>query len=244
MRGLIFSILIFWHTLASYSQCEPDLVNCIDVGDPGQICPEVLAIGTVGVLYEEYITIIAPDTAIVGEVKIGLAKIVLDSIENIPNGLEFNAETVEFFPNQGYCVSLTGTPTESGTFFFKIYVTPYILFADTYVALVAQVDSTISLTIESALSIRPIGDIDFSLIQAYPNPFKISTRIGFMAPLQGEAELIVFSMLGRQIYNEVIMANKGANYFNFKGEDLLPGYYMYAIIREQKSIKGRIIKNR
>ena len=65
-----------------------------------------------------------------------------------------------------------------------------------------------------------------------------------MDPSQGEAELIVFSMLGRQIYNEVIMANKGANYFNFNGEDLLPGYYMYAIIREQKSIKGRIIKNR
>ncbi len=245
MNGLIVALLLTGNTFVSYSQCEPDLVNCIDVGDPGQICPAELANGILDVAYEENITVITPDTVSILDAKIAIEKITLDSIKNLPPGLDFNSETLEFFPNEAYCVSITGTPTETGTFFLKIYVSPYVLIFGNYVSLGSQVDSTsVSLTIEASSSINVRDKDEFSLIYAYPNPFMTSTNIGYLEPSQGEAELKVMNMLGRQIYQEKIMAVRGENYFQFKGSELPPGYYIYAIIREQKSLVGKMLKRK
>jgi len=229
----------------AYSQCVPDTVNCIDVNEPGQICPAQLANGFVGTEYEEVITIIAPDVANIGDSQIELLKITLDSIQNLPPGLEFYGETYEYFPDEFYCVTVSGTPKETGTFFLKIFVMPYVDFFGTDLAMGTQIDSiSVSITIEASSGIKELDNDGFALIDAYPNPFRYSTKIGYIDPDQGEVELRVMNMLGRQIYQEKIMAIKGENYFQFNGGNLPQGYYLYAIIRDQKSLRGRLLKRK
>jgi len=155
----------------SFSQCEPDTINCKDIGEPGQICPAILPDGFLGVPYEEVITIIAPDSANLEEGSIGLFKIELVSLENLPPGIGFTSETMEFFPDQYYCVSLTGTPTQLGTYNLKITVIPYIKLMTWVLALDPQTDSTsVSLTIMPSSAVINLGKASFSLIPAYPNP--------------------------------------------------------------------------
>jgi hypothetical protein len=240
--GLIVSIFTI-QAQPGYSQCEPDTINCIDVNEPGQVCPSQLEDGIIGVAYEKTITIIAPDTVTIDQVKIAIGKITLDKIENLPPGISYAASTSDLFPNEPNCVSINGTPVEEGNYPIKIYITPHILVGFVYYPVIQLVDSTsVSLKIESALGINSLEKVDFSLIHAYPNPFMTSTRIGYLEPLGGVAELRIMNMLGKQIYGERINAVKGENYFQFTGDDLPAGYYVYAIIREQKSLKGKLLK--
>lgn len=242
---LFFSfILIFLVGKAGtgYSQCEPDTVNCIDVNEPGQICPTQLTDGNVGTEYLEVITIITPDSITIGQTGARLQKVVLDSILNLPTGLAYNYSSNEFIPGDRYCVSIEGTPAEEGTFFLKIYVTAHVDMGF-FILPVQQVDSTsVAITIEPALGIDKIRNDEFSLIHAYPNPFMTSTKIGYLEPVGGNAELRILDMLGKQMYYEKIVAVKGENYFHFSGNDLPPGYYIYAITRDRKSLKGKLLK--
>ncbi len=81
------------------AQCEPDTVNCKDTGDPGQICPRFLPEAVVNEAYDEVITVFAPDTASVGGHQIGLAYIVVDSVKNLPPGIEYYANAEIFYPD-------------------------------------------------------------------------------------------------------------------------------------------------
>lgn len=237
--------ILFGNQQNAKSQCEPDRLNCVDINEPGQICPAQLANGFIGAEYEEVITIIAPDVANIDDVQIDLLKITLDSIQNLPPGLEFHGETNEFFPDEFYCVTVSGTPTETGTFYLKIYVMPYVDFFGADLPMGTQIDSlSVSITIEESSGIKELDDDGFALINAYPNPFQSSTRIGFLEPDHGEAELRVMDMLGKEIFHERIVAVKGENYFQFNGDNLPPGYYIYAILREQKSFKGKLLKRK
>lgn len=237
--------LISTYSQDSFSQCIPDTVNCKDINDPGQICPSVLAEGMVGVEYEELITIIAPDSASVAESMIGLAKIELESIENLPSGLEFQAETTEFFPDQAYCVSITGTPADTGTFYLKIKVIPFISFFGNFVALPAQTDSTsVYLVIKPSSSVDQADHTDFVLINAYPNPFVSTTSIEYNMPSEGETELVIFNLLGKLIYREKKMSVAGLNLIVYDGSSLQAGYYLFAIIREQETLMGKLFKSK
>ncbi len=242
---MIFLLVLVGHPYQTISQCIPDTENCIDINEPGQICPAVLATGTVGQAYEEHITIIAPDSAALEQNVIGLVKIRLDAVGNLPPGINYSSEHMEFFPNQAYCVSISGVPLQSGTYYLKITVTPFIMVFTTLISLPAQTDSTsVFMIIEPSTSINYQNSPDFALINPYPNPFESATRIGFISPSTGETELVIFNMLGKIIYREKIISASGLNYFNYDGGSLPPGYYSYAIIREQGSLKGRLVKSR
>ena len=244
ISGMICVLMMAGFSLRGFSQCQPDTANCVDVGDPGQICPEKLPFGVVGEIYRHNITILAPESGNVGQLNINLNKIRLESIENLPVGIVFKSETREFYPNEAYCVSLEGIPVKEGIYNLKVSVTPYIRLLGIPFAMPVQYDSTsVSLTVEASSGINSITGEDFSLINAYPNPFNSSTRIGFLDLNPDEAELRVYNMLGRQVYFEHKTPSFGENYFDFNGQELSSGYYIYFIVKENRQLRGKIIKN-
>jgi len=231
--------------LRGYSQCEPDTIYCIDTEEPGQICPDELADGTVGQEYKQYLTVLAPESGNIGPININIYKLRLESIENLPPGIKFNSEFSEFFPNQAYCVSLSGIPTKTGRYKLKVSVTPFIRFLGIPLAMPVQEDSTSAvLRIKTSTSIISELRDDFSLIEAHPNPFITTTRIGYNDSSPEEAELLVYSLMGELLHRERLSGNAGENYFDFNGEVLPAGYYLYTIIRAREILSGRIIKSR
>lgn len=227
------------------AQCEPDTVNCIDVGEPGQICPDSLPIGILGEPYNEVITIIAPDTVRIEGLEVILYKIEIDTVMNLPPGINYEANATEFFPDSVYCILLSGTPTDTGTYYLSISVIPYVKISNNVYALDVQTDdSTIFIRIESASSVSDLIHEDFSLIPGYPNPFITTTQIGFNTTTSGEVELVIYNLIGRQVYHERILANPGKNNFSFTGENISSGIYLYTVRRGGKVLTAKLVKAR
>ncbi len=54
-------------------------------------------------------------------------------------------------------------------------------------------------------------EFTFELLQNEPNPFNGATQIGFVLPANGQAQLTLFDMTGRELYKQEVLASKGLN---------------------------------
>ncbi len=238
-------ILIIGTSYTSFSQCIPDTANCEDIGNPGEICPDTLPSGMQGVPYEEIITIISPDSAGIGDVSTPLVKVRLDTVLNMPPGIIYESEYGEFFPDSVYCISLSGTPTDTGTFYLGITVTPFIDILGNVVAMPAVVDDTsIFIRIEAPSLSELTNNNGFRVFAAFPNPYRESTQIGYSLSTPGEIELLVYNMLGRMVWQEKGKDLPGRNFFKFTGNMLPPGVYLYSVIHKDQIINNKLVKSR
>ncbi len=235
----------------SFAQCTPD-PTCMDVLNPGEICPEILPDGTVGVPYSQTVTIIPPATGAVGTggATVAILKIKIKSVTGIPPGLSYvtnpaNGEFAVTTPYTRYCTLISGTPTTAGTYPLSITVTPYISFGGFPLAVGDQVDDTsLAITIHPGGTGYSIINMNkFSILDSKPNPFSYSSKIGYISPSSSEVKLSIFDVVGNLIYKEAMVAVKGENYFDFDGIKLGKGMYIYSITNGKESFTKQLIKN-
>ena len=230
-----------------YSQCTPN-PSCNDTLNPGEICPENLPDGIVGVPYDQTVTIIPPATAtLAGYGTVNIIKIKISSVSGMPNGLTYstnpsNGEFVVTNPATRYCVLINGTPTVADTFPLSITVIPYINVGGFTVPGPSQVDDTsLSITINTAGYINSnINKI--TSINPKPNPFQTTTQIGFYSNKSASFELTVYDIIGNKLYSEKKQAIKGENYFEFNGGKLSKGIYIYTIQNGYDKLTRQLIK--
>jgi PKD repeat protein len=105
--------------------CTSD-ASCVDLLNPGEICPEVLPTANVGAYYDETVTVIPPDEyegfSIISAVR-------LDEVNGLPEGMSWCKSADKFTvtsPATRYCCQLTGTPTTPGTYQLSLVLTPFI----------------------------------------------------------------------------------------------------------------------
>lgn len=247
MKKLLLSIiaiisLISFQTNNIYAQCTPNS-SCVDTDNPGEICPDTLPDGTIGIQYTQVVTIIPPATADVNGSTVNIHHITLDNVQNIPNGLTYTANATEMYPGNSYCVLISGTPTVSDTFKLKIYVTPYVEVMGTPVATTQQIDSTsLFIYVAQSAGIEYNSLKDFELLETYPNPFTFNTQIGFYTKSSSQVNLDIFDVLGNKVYSEQKNAIYGKYYFDFTGENLKKGIYIYNVTTNNKIISKRFVK--
>ncbi|MBA7575609.1 hypothetical protein ES708_17440 [subsurface metagenome] len=140
--GILALLLITGISISGYGQCVPDTDNCEDIDKPGQICPDSLPVAVLNTPYEQVITIIPPYEFDLGDGVIPIYKIVLDTVTNLPPGISYEANATELFPDSAYCVLISGTPTETGIFYLKIYITPYVVWDDQIIKWGQTLDDT------------------------------------------------------------------------------------------------------
>ncbi|MCK4751388.1 MAG: T9SS type A sorting domain-containing protein [Bacteroidales bacterium] len=227
------------------AQCEPDTVNCIDEGNPGEICPRILPEVTVNVPYDEVITVIAPGTFDYQGNQIDIAYIVVDSVLNLPPGIVYFANADKFYPDSAYCIQITGTPTVAGQYSLSIYVTPYIYYLNNIIEATQIVDDTsVVMTVHGPSGIDPYQLHEFQVLPNVPNPFTDITRLGFFTPFDDRIELKVYNILGELMHEEMQGAPPGEHYFQFDGNALLPGTYFYRVANSSRFYTGKFIKSR
>jgi hypothetical protein len=224
--------------------CTPDTIGCVDVLLPGEICPDTLPEGELGVEYNQTVTILPPATYTYEEFTITIIKIQIIGVDSLPPGLEYEVNAEDLYPDTAYCSLISGTPTDTGLFTLSITVLPYILFGVDTVAWDPMVDdSSVSIRINAPSNIENIYEEEFYIINE-SNPFISKTRIGCITGKAGEVELYVFDILGKLVYNEKIIAKKGENYFEFTGENLTKGIYIYSIYNNKSRLSRRLIKSK
>ena len=228
-----------------HAQCEPDTANCKDTGDPGQICPQELPDAFLNQSYDEVITVLPPDTASLGDIVIAIEYIVVDSVKNLPPGMEYITTADKYYPDSAYCIEITGTPTEAGEFPLKIYVSVYIKYLNTIInGGQVEDDSSVVITVHEGTGIEPEKRVAFSMLPAAPNPFMEATRLGFSSTLAEHPTLQVFSILGELVHEEAMATPPGRHYFSFDGRQLKPGSYFYRVSTTSGMYSGKLLKTR
>jgi hypothetical protein len=247
VRWIALLVLSVVTTLEVSSQCEPDTVNCVDTGLPGQICPRYLPQATVNVPYDEVITVIGPSSFAVNQDTIEIAYVIVDSVKNLPPGINYWANGVKFYPETAYCIQVYGTPVVAGDFALSIFVSAYV-----YVALLQDTikvgqfadDTSVVVTVAGPSGIDPFRVDDFQVLPTVPNPFSEITRIGFYTPFDDRIGLKVYNILGELMHEETQGAPPGEHYFQFNGSELLPGTYFYRVTNSSQFYTGKFIKSR
>jgi hypothetical protein len=226
------------------AQCEPDTIHCKDTLLPGEICPLLLPDGFVNTPYEEIFTVIPPSKIQTQYGLLDIVKIVIDSVGNLPPGLTYVANRDTFYVDTAYCILVSGIPTTSGTYDLAIRVIPFIYSLITGVFKGAPVvdDTSLTITIHEQAGLEEFSGIDFSVLDAIPNPYRNNTRIGFYTSKQDIVELRVFNLLGQLVYNEVNYFPSGKHYFNFDGFNIQAGTYLYRISTSSKSVTRKLIR--
>ena len=242
---LLYIALILIKAGNSYSQCIPDTITCRDTLIPGQICPEILPDGYLGITYNQSVTILPPSWAIFNDNPFAIAKIKIDTIINLPPGIVYELSALELYPDTAYCVLLSGIPSETGEFNISIQVVPYVLFLDSIIEgpLVVN-DTSVKITVYEPSKIKKMHADEFGVIIDGPNPFSESIKLGFMMDEFSPVQLHICNYLGLLVYSEWLNAKPGMNHFRFTGGDLAPGYYIYSIINKQVIHSGKLIKSR
>lgn len=252
MRRILFFVLILTSSVIAlqkaYAQCTPD-PSCNDVGNPGEMCPEVLPPATVNVPYSQVVTIIPPATFLWNGQTVNINKIKVTKVENLPNGLSYacNPSNCEFpvtNPLTRYCILLSGTPTTAGTYPLKVYVVPYILVFGQPTALPEQIDSTsLVMVVNQSTGYEVVAANKFTVFNPQPNPFNSTVQISVYSPSTQPVVLQVFDVLGNRIYEEKAIANKGEYTFKFDGSTLKKGMYVYTINTGKEHFVKQLIKN-
>ena len=239
---LILSIFIGM-AISGYGQCVADTANCKDINEPGQICPDTLPAAVLNTWYEQVFTVIPPDTFDFGTTAISIHKIIIDSVTNLPPGLSYEANASEMFPDTAYCVLISGTPTETGIFYLNIYISPYIYLINDTVKFLQTKDSTsLFIQVNSTTGLSPPIISQTKLLPVKPNPFNIRSRIGILADQFGVGELYVYYITGQLVHHEEKWIQPGKNYFDYNGEELTKGIYLYRVSFMGKSFTSRVVK--
>jgi hypothetical protein len=246
MKSVLFTIIagLFTGTTV-FGQCEPDLENCKDTDEPGQICPMFLPQATVNAYYDEVITVIPPGEVTFGTSTVLINYITVDSITNLPEGISYAANAERFYADSAYCFQIFGIPVEVGSDTLSIYVTPYIFVGTSTIPGPQAVnDTSVVMTVAESSGINPGQFSDFHLLPNKPNPFPDITTIGFFTPFDALIQLQVYNILGTLVYEEKQGFPPGEYIFNFNGRSLPPGTYFYRVTSNEEYRTGKLIKTK
>jgi Secretion system C-terminal sorting domain len=202
--------------------------------------------GTVGVAYNQNITIRIPHDTIVGSVTCTYSKMVLGNTDwNLPPGLSLAGTPSNFnFPgNDSSCMVIYGTPTTAGTynlkFVIKVYCTqlgnafPATTFTATYY----------KITINPAGSgIAKQNGYGFEVAQNSPNPLANTTTIKYTAEMEAKMKFTVYNITGQKIVDKDIQAQRGDNSYLFDASTLENGVYIYSLeMNGQKQVRRMVV---
>jgi len=242
-RLIIFLAIGICSGMKLSAQCVPDTVNCKDIGDPGEFCPLDLPRAGLDVLYDEVVTIIPPGSYEIFSNLLTILHIEIDSVKNLPPGIEYFPNADIFYPDTAYCIQLTGTPSQTGEFALAIYITATVDFGGPLEAQVVD-DTSVLITVVEALGIDPGKKSEFQAYQNVPNPFSEHTRLSYYTPIQKQVELSIYTLLGVLVHQEKEWAVPGKHNFHFDGKELQPGTYLYRIKAGETYYSGKLMKSR
>ncbi len=244
-RLLLILVLAIFSGMKLFAQCDPDTANCEDIGDPGQFCPLNLPQAGLNVLYDEVVTIIAPGSYLIGELgEVEIYYIEIDSVKNLPPGIDYFPNADILYPDTAYCIQLTGTPSRTGEYALSIYITATVDFLGNPFPFQVVDDSSVVITVVEVLGIDPNHNSEFQVFQNVPNPFSEVTRLSYYTPNQGQIELSVYNILGVLVHQETELAVPGKHHFNFNGSELQPGTYLYRVETGEGYFSGKFMKSR
>lgn len=98
----------------------------------------------------------------------------------------------------------------------------------------------------SASGCAPLATVElsttaFEVLGNYPNPFSGTTEIQYTSASRREVSFEVRNMVGKQIINRTIKAERGQNSITVNADQLVAGIYFYTISDGKKAVTRKMI---
>lgn len=244
MKKVIFLTIVgFFAGTVLFGQCIPDPENCEDNGELVQICPKTLPDAHVNTYYDEIFTVIPPGEIIFGTIAFNIDYILVDSIVNLPEGINYAVNAEKLYGDSAYCIQIYGTPVKAGMDTLAIYITPYFV-GNPNPSFQVVDDTSVVMIVTETSGIDPGRFTEFHLLPNKPNPFTDLTTVGFFTPFDDKVELQVYNIMGVLVHEEKDGYPPGEYNFDFNGQDLAPGTYFYRVINNNQYQTGKLIKTK
>lgn len=231
-------------TILSAQLCTPDPACVDDDGKPGQFCPLDLPEGAIDVLYDETVTVIAPGSFEILGTTLTILYIQIDSVLDLPSGIDYFPNEDTLYPGTSYCIQLTGTPSQIGKDTLDIYISATVDINGTPTKAQVVDDTSIVISILETVGIEPDQGSGFQVFQNVPNPFSELTRLDYFIPKHDRIELNVYNILGVMVHHESEVVPPGTHSFNFDGKELQAGTYFFRVKNSTSSHSGKLVKSR
>ena len=246
-RVLTFLFLMFgiFFTNSVLAQCTPaDSISCPDPENNGQVCPDSLDVAYKGEYYEQVFSILPPyeTTGIVFTIH----HLHLVDVGNLPESITWvsNTEDNDFYPGTYYCVLMSGTPADTGTYPLHIEVEVFGELNGTPVSMGTVTDSTsLSLVVEESNGVADLF-VRNSRMKLWPNPFINKTNISYRSPEPGQVQVVVSSLQGKELESCFYTVEAGENKLPVNLEQLAQGHYVITLVTSSGRISDIAVKTR
>lgn len=236
LAKITFFIISALSTLQVRAQCIPD-TNM----PKGSILPQSIKIGYKDVAYSEVIYFRAPsDTStLVGNtrVPVRIDSMEITGVKGLPAGFNYTCFTpnCRFNGGESSCLTLTGTPTQTGVYPLVVYISTYPTlkgFVD--VPLPVQNDSNVSYTLYVYGTVGVIENTFENSISVYPNPAKDLLHIGSSLNQNLRAQL--FDVSGKMQLEQSIASSATIDL-----NSLSKGIYILKLSNESQHITRKVV---
>lgn len=198
----------------------------------------------VGVYYEQVFQVKVPtDTTIIynnisadGTV----TNFTIDEVRNAPDGLSYSCNPVScsFTGGSNACITISGTPTQSGTFYMDV---DYIVSGE-FEVLNLTVNQDVPNTYEDIeVVVHPANStnqIDPTQLNIYPNPATEQFNIQIGNQISGSAQLKIVNLLGAQVYSSEISAQE---MISLNSADFDKGIYFVQVVSNGTEYTQKLI---
>jgi hypothetical protein len=243
-----FYFILF--VLAGLSSFTSEAQTCTP--DPQYTAPGVypdsatnFASATVGVAYNQNITLVVPTTTVVGTppftFTVNIDSIHLVSITNLPPGLTYACSPSKCSWNGGTtgCAVIYGTPTVAGTYSLTVNVNGY---AAGSTSPVAQTITYYKIVVNpNTTGLVENTVFNYEVKQNAPNPFSNKTTVKVTVPTDDKIKISVVNMLGKVVMEKRVDATKGENEIDLDGRNLAGGIYFYTVDYKGKTVTRRMM---
>ena len=215
-----------------------------------------LSSAIVGQSYSENITVITPtdtfvDVPLAGMVNVTIDNIDLTSVTGLPPNFTYTCDppSCSFAGGTIKCAELYSTVDPVAA---DIGLYPIIFETTTHVSGVPFIGTTTQDDMIDYYYIEILADNQtsilnyfisstFELKDAFPVPAKDQAIIQFISGTPSNISFVIYDLFGKQVYNKVILANKGINTINVNTSSLSKGIYMYSINNGERVLTKRMI---
>ena len=253
MKKTLLTLTLALAFIGAQAQCTPDS-QYTAVGIYPDSATGLLP-ATVGIAYNQNITIIVPSDTIVdvfgSPVPVTIDKIDLTSVTGLPSSFSYSCDppSCSFPGGTTKCAELSSaapTSSEIGLHQIIFKTTTYVSGVP-FIGTTTQNDSIDYYYIEVSGVTSTINQFDnttFELKGAYPNPVSNQAKIQFVSGTPENITFKIYNLLGEEIESQLISSSKGVNTINLNTSSYSKGIYLYSINNGNKVLTKRmIIKN-
>jgi hypothetical protein len=215
--------------------------------------------GTVGLPYEQNITVRVPQDTSAGGFTFCFNRFELSTPSsvtnyNLPPGLNFGSSTAavnngtvnsapafKFPGNATNCASIYGTPTVAGTYSLEMTVVAFA--TSPFPATTCPASPNVSggtgiqtqtlkyyyIVINPPVGVQELGEDKVALYQNVPNPFSSTTDIKFYVEDEEDATVTIYNALGAVVSQQTVKTVLGENKVTINASDFANGTYIYSL---------------